>query len=341
MPHWVPSWQLAVTVAGSIGLISFGVRTWLRVTKARGGPNRPKISIAALAGWEIAIVIGLYGFWQLAGSLSSVDLSRGVERGQRLWKLERTLHLPSEKSVQSLFLSHEWLIKFLNLYYVLAHYNVLLIMLAWLFWRHRDRLREARRTIGLTTFACLAVQLIPVAPPRLIPGHGIVDTAILYGQSVYGPVGQGFSDQYSAMPSVHIAWSSAVAFFVWRSTKSRWRILGPAHALLTWTVVLVTGNHYWLDGFVAILILALSFWTVRLVTWTVSRVSEWVAWTPVGSWLRSKVGRAGWAAPVPGSAFSSSSAAGEGDPESSPPPSARPPHPASQPAAASSFPPSR
>jgi PAP2 superfamily len=339
MPHWVPSWQLAVTVAGSVGLVSVIARTWLRIAKARGGPDRPKTAIAALAGWEIAIIIGLYGFWQLAGSLSTVDLSKGVQRGQHLWNLERDLHLPSEKSVQSFFLPHEWFIKFLDLYYVIAHYNVLLIMLAWLFWRHRDRYREAR-TIGLTTFACLAVQLIPVAPPRLIPGHGIVDTAILYGQSVYGPVGQGFSDQYSAMPSVHIAWSSAVAFFVWRSTKSRWRILGPAHALLTWVVVLVTGNHYWLDGFVAITLLALSFWTVRLVTLLVTRVSEWVSWTPAGSWLRTRTARAGLASHSLGSASSYSPDVVEVA-ESSSPARAQPPPPESQPATASSSPPSR
>jgi PAP2 superfamily len=337
MPHWVPSWQLAVTVAGSLGLIAVAVRVWLRIQKAKDGPQRPKIAIAALAGWEIAIVIGLYGFWQLAGSLSTVDLTNGVKRGEHLWNLERDLHLPSEKSIQSFFLPHEWFIKFLDLYYVLAHYNVLLIMLAWLFWRHRDRYREARTVIGLTTFACLAVQLIPVAPPRLIPGHGIVDTAMRYGQSVYGPVGQGFSDQYSAMPSVHIAWSSAVAFFVWRSTKSRWRILGPAHALLTWTVVLVTGNHYWLDGFVAIALLALSFWTVRLVTLAVSWMSEWVLWTPAGAWLQAKAGRA---VHSPGLASSSLPAA-EAEAESSSPAPHPPPLPASQSAAASSSPPSR
>lgn len=331
MPHWVPSWQLAVTVAGSIGLIAIGIRTWLRFSQAQGDRARPRIAIAALAGWEIAIVIGLYGFWQLAGSLSTVNLNHGIERGQHLWNLERDLHLPSEKSVQSFFLPHVWFIKFLDLYYVLAHYNVLLIMLAWLFWRHRDRYREARTVIGITTFACLAVQLIPVAPPRLIPGHGIVDTAIRYGQSVYGPVGQGFSDQYSAMPSVHIAWSSAVAFFVWRSTKSRWRVLGPAHALLTWVVVLVTGNHYWLDGFVAIALLALSFWTVRLVTLAITRVSQWVVWTPAGSWLRTKAGRAGLASHGSGLASSYS-----------PPAEAAgtlPPLPANQPAEVS--PPSR
>ncbi len=278
MPHWVPSSALAFAVAGGLAALSVAVRVWVRRSEVHGGPARPKSAVSALFAWEAAIIIAIYGFWQYAGSLALIQTSNGVERGQGIWDLERTLHLPSEHWVQSLFLPFGWLIQFFNIYYVLAHYNVLLIMLVWLFWRHRDRFREARRVIALTTFACLAVQFIAVAPPRLIDGHGIVDTAIKYGQSVYGPVGQGFSDQYSAMPSVHIAWASSVAFFVWRSTGSRWRWLGVAHWVLTWIVVVATGNHYWLDGLVAMAILAMSFWTVRLITVGTGRVTQWLTW---------------------------------------------------------------
>jgi hypothetical protein len=277
MPHWVPSWQLAVTVAGSLGAVALAVRIRMR---GKPGARARKIALAGLFGWQAAVLIAIYGLWQFTGSLASVDTNHGVDRGRQIWNLERRLHLPSEASFQSVFLPHHTFIRFLNLYYVLAHYNVLLLMLGWLIWRHRDRYREARTVIALATFACLAVQLIAVAPPRLIGVAGIVDTPREYGQSVYGPVGQGFSDQYSAMPSVHIAWSSAVAFFVWRSTRSRWRFVGVAHALLTWTVVVATGNHYWLDGIVAIALLALSFWTVRLISYLVSRVSQWFTWTP-------------------------------------------------------------
>ncbi len=279
MPHWVPSWQLAVSVAIGLAVVSLAARIWLQIDARRTGVARKKSAVAAAAGWQVGILIGIYGMWQWVGSLALGLGGDGIERGRRLWDLERTLHLPSEKSFQALFLPHEWFIKFLDIYYVIAHYNVLLIMLAWLFWRHRDRYPEARNVIALATFACLAVQLVPVAPPRLIGGHGIVDTALKYGQSVYGPVGQGFSDQFSAMPSVHICWSAAVAFFVWRSTTSRWRYLGVAHALLTWIVVIATGNHYWLDGIVAILLLTLSFWTVRLASYLWSRVSQWLPWT--------------------------------------------------------------
>lgn len=280
MPHWVPSWQLAVTVAAVLAAVSLAARGWLRLGADRSGHARPKSAIAALLGWQVAILIGIYGMWQWVGSLALVGSDDGLQRGRRLWDLERTWHLPSERSFQAFFLPSEWFIKFLNIYYVIAHYNVLLLTLGWLFWRHRDRYREARTVIALATFACLAVQLVPVAPPRLIGGHGIVDTAIKYGQSVYGPVGQGFSDQYSALPSVHICWSSAVAFFIWRSTRSRWRWIGVAHALLTWTVVVATGNHYWADGILAIVLLAAAFWVVRLFHYAAARAFRWVRWTP-------------------------------------------------------------
>jgi hypothetical protein len=277
MPHWVPSWQLAVTVAGCLAVVSLALRWWVR---GKDGPRNKRLAVTGLVGWQAAVLIAAYGLWQYTGSKALYGTVDGIDRGRRLWDFERDLHIPSEASFQRLFLPHHTFVKFLNLYYVVAHYNVLLLMLAWLLWRHRDRYNEARNVILLATFACLAVQLIPVAPPRLIPGHVVVDTPLLYGQSVYGPIGQGFSDQYSAMPSVHIAWSSAVAFFIWRSTKSRWRYIGVVHALLTWTVVIATGNHYWADGIVAIAILALSFWTVRLGSYLWQRMSQWLAWRP-------------------------------------------------------------
>ena len=57
---------------------------------------------------------------------------------------------------------------------------------------------------------------------------GIVDTGLVYDQSVYSnglPI-----DQLSAMPSVHVAWAVLVGYYAWRISPSRWRWLGPAHA---------------------------------------------------------------------------------------------------------------
>ena len=66
-----------------------------------------------------------------------------------------------------------------------------MIFLVWLFLRHRDRFRWTRNILVLLTGSCLLIQMVPVAPPRMLTDQGFVDSALLYGQSVYGPFGSG------------------------------------------------------------------------------------------------------------------------------------------------------
>src|SRR5487761_2346380 len=121
MPHWVPSWQLAVTVAGCVGAVSVALRIWGR---GKTGTRESRVALGGLIGWQAAVLVAAYGLWQFTGSHALIGTSDGVERGRRLWNFERQLHLPSEASFQRLFLPHHTFVRFLNLYYVGAHYNV-------------------------------------------------------------------------------------------------------------------------------------------------------------------------------------------------------------------------
>jgi hypothetical protein len=110
--------------------------------------------------------------------------------------------------------------------------------------------------VALFTGVSLLIQLVPVAPPRLLPvtgpqGTGLVDTAVRYGQSVYSWAGGFNADQYSAMPSVHVGWALIVAIAVITASRSRWRWLAAGYPALTLLVVVVTANHFWLDGIIA------------------------------------------------------------------------------------------
>jgi hypothetical protein len=75
---------------------------------------------------------------------------------------------------------------------------------------------------------------------------------------VYAVTAQLGSDQYSAMPSVHVAWAALVAVAVIQATRSRWRWLILVHTALTLYVVAATANHFWLDGVVAVALLGVS-----------------------------------------------------------------------------------
>ena len=211
---------------------------------------------------ETAVIGVLYGLWHLAGTISvSSGLRAGFDRGRWIARIEHDLHLPSEHAVQQLVLGHPLAVQAANLYYATMHFSMMLTFLVWLFVRHRAQYRPVRQVMAWTTLGCLAVQLLPVAPPRMFPELHIVDTAMLYNQSVYS---NGFAfDQLGAMPSVHVAWAVLVGYYVWTISPSRWRVLGPIHATLTVFVVLVTGNHWWLDGIVAVAILVLAAWGVR------------------------------------------------------------------------------
>jgi hypothetical protein len=207
---------------------------------------------------ETAVIGVLYGLWQLAGEISVTGKGGAYSRAHWIQHAERHLPLPSERSVQQAVLGSRLVVESANLYYAAMHMTMMLTFLIWLFVRHRAQYRPVRQVMAWTTLGCLLVQLMPVAPPRMLPG--IVDTAMLYNQSVYSnglPI-----DQLSAMPSVHVAWAVVVGYYTWRISESRWRFLGPAHAVITILVVVMTGNHWWLDGIVAVLILIACAWGV-------------------------------------------------------------------------------
>ena len=97
------------------------------------------------------------------------------------------------------------------------------------------------------TGASLLIQLIPVAPPRLLPMTGMVDTAVQYGQSVYAWSGGFDADEFSAMPSVHVGWAIIVAIAVITVSRRRWRWLAAAYPVLTLLLAgfITTGVVVW------------------------------------------------------------------------------------------------
>jgi len=241
------TWQQAAEVAGTVGAVGIA----LRISPTKWGPKvAPFVTEAAMIGL-------LYSLWQLAGKLSVSGTADAFRRARWIERFEHDIWLPSERSAQNLILHHPLAVQAANLYYATMHFTMLFVFLIWMFVRHRDEYRRVRTTLALTTLACLLIQLIPVAPPRMFPAT-FVDTAMKYGQSVYST---GIpADQLSAMPSVHVAWAVLIGYYVVRISPSRWRWIAVAHSALTVFIVAATANHWWLDGIVAGLLLCACAW---------------------------------------------------------------------------------
>jgi hypothetical protein len=241
------SWGQAAAVAGGLAVTTVALRL----------ARRPRLASVATFTQETSLVLGLFALWQYAGSFGIMGPDGALGRAAWIWRFERAVHLPSEAAVQRFFLPYPLVIQFFNLYYDSLHFPVLIACMVWLFVRHRDRYRRLRTTLVIFTGLSLLVQLIPVAPPRMLPAAGMKDTAILYHQSVYGTVAGFNADQLSAMPSVHVGWAILVAVAVITTARSPWRWLALGYPIMTTLAVVVTANHFWLDGIVAGGILAL------------------------------------------------------------------------------------
>jgi hypothetical protein len=207
------------------------------------------------AAFEFALVSGLYSIWRIARTLPFVRDEGAIERARDIVRFESWLHLPSELSLQELVLRSDIAARMTNWYYAVLHVPALVAFLIWLFARHRDVYPRWRNGLAMLTGCCLVIRFVRVAPPRFLPDLGYIDLSTRYGLSVYGPVGTGVSDQFAAMPSIHVGWAAVVSLGIISASASRWRWLFGLHLVVTLLVVSATGHHWWLDGIVAIALL--------------------------------------------------------------------------------------
>jgi membrane-associated phospholipid phosphatase len=106
-----------------------------------------------------------------------------------------------------------------------------------------------------------------------VPGSGIFDSLAVHGSPwnyEHGPVSE-ISNQFAAMPSLHVAWALWCAAALWvegrRSRRPTWwfRLAGAAYAGATVITVLATGNHYVLDAVGGAVVLLAGCWIANVV----------------------------------------------------------------------------
>jgi hypothetical protein len=190
---------------------------------------------------------------------------------ERIIHWERVMGLFHEESIQDFFLQWRGLIRAMNIYYGTAHFVVTIGVFILLFWKRPKVFPQWRNALAVTTaLAIVGFALFPLMPPRLLDvpcpefggecipsrfrgpgGFGFVDTLSEFGGLwSFGSGGMAtISNQYAAMPSLHIGWSMWCAVAMWPLLRRRWhRVAVLAYPLLTLFCIIVTANHYWLDG---------------------------------------------------------------------------------------------
>ena len=209
---------------------------------------------------ELALLLAVNAGYKYGRKIANGRTTEAFHHADGVWSFERAVHLPSERGVQRLLLHWEWLIHTANYLYATVHFPAMVVFLGYMFVRHRAHYLWIRRAIVIQTMLALVGHLVfPLAPPRMLGGTGMIDTAAVYGPAVYGkPEEHSMSNQFAAMPSLHVGWALAIAVGLIAAQRSRARWLWLLHPLVTLTVVVGTANHYWVDTIAGSLLLAVA-----------------------------------------------------------------------------------
>jgi hypothetical protein len=223
-------------------------------TEPDASPPPPRrAGLRRWAGWiEAALILAAYEAFD--GVRAKVQGSAGpsLHHAQQVIHLEQWFGAFQEARIQHWILPHHRIIQFWDIYYGTIHFIIPPLALVLLYRRCPARYRHHRDALFILSLLGLACfWLWPLAPPRLLPAHyRFVDTASTIGGM--GPADRGHlkdDNLYAAMPSLHIGWSAWCAVVLVPVLKSWWaKLLAVAYPLITLTAVVVTANHFFLDG---------------------------------------------------------------------------------------------
>lgn len=220
--------------------------------------------------WQEVVLVAVgYAIYTVIRDTVPAHRATAFHNAHDIVRWERDLGLFHELGVNHWLLHTHWLVDFSDYWYATAHFVVTIGVAVWILWRHPRFSRSLRIAWYATNvYALFGFAFYPLAPPRFLPGF--VDTIKTYG--IWGSVGKkgsadGASNQFAAMPSMHIGWSTWCAVVIVVMATRWWvKVLGALYPLVTFVVIIGTANHFVLDAVGGLVALALGFATARVMT---------------------------------------------------------------------------
>jgi hypothetical protein len=166
-----------------------------------------------------------------------------------------------EPGFQSSLISHQWIVDFANFMYQNSHFVLTSGFLVWLYMRRNDSFYFVRNMFMIAmALALIGYALVPTAPPRLLPDEGFVDTITQYAKVNHdSALVQVFVNPYAAIPSMHCCFSLIIGTTGAMVSKHRVsRVFWALYPALVFGVVVVTANHFWVDGAIGWMVAGLS-----------------------------------------------------------------------------------
>ncbi|AUH43367.1 phosphatase PAP2 family protein [Streptomyces sp. CMB-StM0423] len=213
--------------------------------------------------FEIMLVALVYWTYSLIRNAVPEQEAQALKNADRIWSFQESLGLAFERSLNHAVDGVTWLVVSMNYYYGTLHYVVTLGVLVWLYRWQPGRYAAVRLALAITTcFALVGYYSFPLAPPRLMEGMDFVDT--VRAHETWGSMSSGnlanVSNQFAAMPSMHVGWSVWAGITIAVLAKPLWvKLFGVLYPTLTLLVIMATANHFWMDAVGGIICLSFGF----------------------------------------------------------------------------------
>lgn len=207
---------------------------------------------------QAAIWLGFACAYEIARGLSRSSPAAALHHAREVISIERSLGAFFEPELQQHAIdAGQPLIAAANWTYWIAEFAVITLVLCWVYLRRTEQyflVRDALIATNLIGF--VGYVLLPTAPPRLVPGHGFVDTLATSAAVNHGtPLVAFAANRYAAMPSLHTA-DALVIGVAMAILLRRWelRVFWLVWPVWVSLALIVTANHFWLDSAAGVLV---------------------------------------------------------------------------------------
>jgi hypothetical protein len=216
-------------------------------------------------GWldalrQLLLFGGAYYAYRIVRGIVDGQASLAFENARGLVDAERSLHLFFEPGLQEWAQRHDLFLTPANWMYVNSHFVVTTTFLIWLYLARNHAYYFVRNMFMIAMgLALVGYVTFPAAPPRFLPEWGFTDTvASFVGQSAESSANVLYNP-FAAVPSMHVAFALMIAVPAIMLAKHRLvKVVWSVYPLVVTYVVVVTGNHYWLDAALGVAVAAVS-----------------------------------------------------------------------------------
>jgi len=204
---------------------------------------------------QVALFVALGGLYALSGVVGRHEAASATANAVSLLHLERLLHVDVELSLQRAVLRGPAILRDLaDQTYFSCQFLISNAFLIWLYVRrasHYALVRDALVAANLVALVTLLV--LPLAPPRLLPGGVYIDTLDAHAVSLHSGIVDALNNPYAAMPSLHASYAVVLGVAGVTLTRRWWvRAAWAAYPALVLYSIVATANHFVLDAIVGV-----------------------------------------------------------------------------------------